>query len=130
MSISVLLIDDEPDAGELFRQNFRREIRKGDITIVFVTSAEHALTLMDRDDSVLPTVILSDIMMPGISGIEFLDQIKPRWPNLPIYMISAFGGSDLENSALQKGADGFFSKPVDFPNLSKMLKNRFGNISP
>ncbi len=126
MSISVLLIDDEPDAGELFRQNFRREIKKGDIAIEFATSAEDALKILDSDGAELPTVVLTDVMMPGISGIELLERIKPRWPNLPVYMISAFGGSDVENSALKKGAEGFYSKPVDFPSLTKMLKRKFG----
>jgi len=121
MTATILLIDDEPDAGELFRQNFRRQIRNGDFEVVFVQSGEEGLNYLGDDNSPNASVVLSDIKMPGISGLEVLENVKPRWPKMPVFLISATTGNEVETTARELGADGFYTKPIDFNRLGDQL---------
>ena len=123
MTATVLLIDDEPDAGELFRQNFRRQIRNGEFELVFVQSGEEALDYLGEDETPNAALVLSDIRMPGISGIDILENIKPRWPKMPIFMVSATAGQDIENTVRDLGADGFYTKPIDFKTLGQKMSS-------
>lgn len=126
MSTSILLVDDEPDAGELFRQQFRQDIKNGTLVLIFKTSAEEALIELEENANTA-SVIFSDIKMPGLDGLAFLDIVKERWPALPIFMISAFSDGEMEDIARQKGADGFYAKPIDFQGLGEVLKTNFGH---
>lgn len=119
--MNVLLVDDEPDMGDLFRQTFRREIRGGELKLYFVNTGEEALYVLKDEANPMPQLILSDIMMPGISGIELLDRIKELWPEIPVVMISALGDTLTQNDATSRGADGFLQKPVDFAKLRELL---------
>ena len=121
MSVSVLVVDDEPDVAELFRQRFRREVRQGQYVMHFASSAEEALGRLD--DGIRPEliVILSDINMPGMDGLALLGEIKRRWPELPVMMVTAYGDDERRRLAVERGAAEFIAKPVDFDFLKQQL---------
>ena len=121
MSVSILVVDDEPDVAELFRQRFRREARQGTYVLHFSYSGEEALAKLD--DGIRPQliVILSDINMPGMDGLALLGEIKQRWPELPVMMITAYGDDERRRRADEYGAAEFLTKPVDFDLLKERL---------
>ena len=122
MSLSILIVDDEPDVAELFRQRFRREVRQGLYVLHFAYSAEEALEKLDT--GILPQiiVILSDINMPGMDGLALLREIKRRWADLPVMMVTAYGDDERRRSAGEHGAAEFITKPVDFDLLKEQLR--------
>ncbi len=122
--MKVLIVDDEHDVQALFEQKFRKEIRNGEFQLVFAFSGEEALQfLKDNDHEAI--LILSDINMPGMSGLELLRQIKVKYKTPPplVMMITAYGDTDNYNSAMTLGADDFLTKPLDFSTLKEKLKN-------
>ena len=121
VSVSILVVDDEPDMAELFRQRFRREVRQGQYVMHFAQSAEEALDKLD--DGIRPEliVILSDINMPGMDGLALLGEIKTRWPELPVMMVTAYGDDERRRMADARGAADFIAKPVDFDFLKQQL---------
>ena len=119
MTVRVLVVDDEPDAEEMFRQQFRREIREGLYKLDFALSAAAALAILDDTSGEKIILLVSDITIPGMSGLDLLPIVKTRHPNLPVFMISAYGGPDTVATALARGADGFLTKPVEFPKLKQ-----------
>ena len=121
MTIRVLMVDDEPDAQELFRQNFRREIRKGLYTFDFAQSGEQALEILHHGTPPEILLVLSDINMPGMSGMELLEKVRKIWPDVGVFMISAYGDAGTESRARELGASRFFSKPIDFARLKDDL---------
>ena len=116
--MKVMVVDDEADVRLLFEQRFRKEIRSGSIAFYFVQSAQEALTFLESQEKDL--LVLSDINMPGMSGFELLTQIKRMRPDVPVIMISAYG-EDKQAMALELGADGFVSKPIDFQTLRPLI---------
>jgi CheY-like chemotaxis protein len=124
VSVSILIVDDEPDVAELFRQRFRREARQGTYVLHFAASGEEAL---DRLPEVRPEliVILSDINMPGMDGLTLLREVKRRRPDLPVMMVTAYGDDQRRKYAAQFGAMDFLTKPVDF----KLLKTELQKLS-
>ena len=122
MSLSILIVDDEPDVAELFRQRFRREVRQGLYVLHFAYSAEEALEKLYT--GILPQiiVILSDINMPGMDGLALLREIKRRWAELPVMMVTAYGDDERRRSAGEHGAAEFITKPVDFDLLKEQLR--------
>jgi len=122
MSFSILIVDDEPDVAEMFRQRFRREARQGTYVLHFAVSAEEALDKLA--DGVRPEliVILSDINMPGMDGLELLAEIKQRFPDLPVMMVTAYGDDERRRRARELGAFEFLPKPVDFDQLKAQLR--------
>ncbi|MGA3005779.1 MAG: response regulator [Acetobacteraceae bacterium] len=119
MTVKVLIVDDEPDVETMFRQQFRREVRQGLYSLDFALSGAAALEkLADHvgDEIIL---LVSDINMPGMSGLELLPEVKQRRPDLPVFMISAYGDAGTVATALQRGANKFLTKPVDFPQLKQ-----------
>ncbi|HYE59246.1 MAG TPA: response regulator [Rhodothermales bacterium] len=123
--MKVLVVDDERDVEPLFRQRFRREIKSGELELVFAFSGEEALTVLNsgRTDVVL---VLSDINMPGMDGIELLKNIKAVPPPIPVCMMTAYGSDDYRRRAEQAGCDGYLTKPVDFDEL----KARISSLPP
>ena len=121
MSVSILVVDDEPDVAELFRQRFRREARQGLYVLHFAASGEEAL---DQLDEVRPEliVILSDINMPGMDGLTLLNEVKRRRPDLPVMMVTAYGDDERRRRATEGGAVDFLTKPVDFDALKQNLR--------
>jgi CheY-like chemotaxis protein len=117
MNLLILVVDDEPDVEVLFRQQFRRDLRAGRFTMEFAQSAPRALErIADAADQSL-ILILSDINMPGMSGLELLPKAKAMRPDVPIIMITAYGDADTKRKALENGAEALLTKPVDFGTL-------------
>jgi len=119
MSIRVLVVDDEPDMEALFRQQFRREVRQGLYTLDFAASAAAALDKLDGCVGEEIILLVSDINMPGMSGLDLLPVVKERRPDLPVFMISAYGDKATVSTAMQRGASKFLTKPVDFSQLKQ-----------
>ena len=122
MSVSILVVNDEPDVAELFRQRFRRETRQGTYVMHFAGSGEQALDLLADEIEPELIVILSDINMPGMDGIQLLDEIKQRRPDLPVMMVTAYGDDERRRRAGDLGAIEFITKPVDFDRLKEQLR--------
>ncbi len=121
--MKILVVDDEQDVKVLFQQRFRKEIRKGELDFVFAFSGEEALQVMDSmsQEAVL---ILSDINMPGMSGLELLEKIKKNYLKPPpvVMMITAYGDEENRSTSIRLGADDFLTKPLDFSILKTKLK--------
>jgi len=122
MNVSILVVDDEPDVGELFRQRFRRETREGTYVMHFAESAAKALASLTEGVRPPLIVILSDINMPGMDGLVLLREIKRGWPNIPVMMVTAYGDEERRRQALELGAAEFITKPVDFAQLKDRLR--------
>jgi CheY-like chemotaxis protein len=122
MSVSILVVDDESDVAELFRQRFRRESREGTYVLHFASSAEEALDKLSYGIRPQLIVILSDINMPGVDGLTLLREIKGRWPDLPVMMVTAYGDEERRRRASEWGAAEFITKPVDFDVLKAQLR--------
>ena len=119
MTVRVLVVDDEPDVEALFRQQFRREVRQGLYLLDFALSGEAALNKLDGCVGEEIILLVSDINMPGMSGLDLLPKVKERRPELPVFMISAYGDADRVKTALDRGASKFITKPVDFSQLKR-----------
>lgn len=121
--MKILVVDDEQDVKTLFEQRFRKEIKSGDVDFVFAFSGEEALSYLSlhKHEAVL---ILSDINMPGMSGLDLLGHIKQKFHEPPpiVMMITAYGDAENYNMAKKLGADDFLTKPVDFTSLKEKLK--------
>ncbi len=122
MTVSILVVDDESDVAELFRQRFRREVRQGIYAMHFANSGEKALLLLDQEIEPALLVILSDINMPGMDGLPLLGAIKQRFPDLPVMMVTAYGDDERRRVAEEYGAAQFITKPVDFELLKAQLR--------
>jgi len=123
MSLSILVVDDEPDVAELLRQRFRREARQGTYVLHFAYSGEEALDKLAAGIEPQLIVILSDINMPVMDGLELLRQIKTRRPDLPVMMVTAYGDDERRRLASEYGAAEFITKPVDFDFLETQLRD-------
>jgi CheY-like chemotaxis protein len=121
VSVSILIVDDEPDVAELFRQRFRREARHGTYVLHFAGSGEEALDMLAHEIEPQLIVILSDINMPGIDGLALLREVKQQRPDLPVMMVTAYGDDERRQRAIEYGAAEFITKPVDFDLLKRQL---------
>jgi CheY-like chemotaxis protein len=120
----VLVFDDEPDVEVLFRQQFRRDLRTDRFTMEFAQSAPMALQrIVDAGDRSL-ILILSDINMPGMSGLELLPKAKALRPDVPVIMITAYGDAETKRNALEGGAEALLTKPIDFARLRNEIDAR------
>ena len=122
--MKVLVVDDEKDVQVLFEQRFRKEIKNNEMELSFAFSGEEALQYMKENEHEA-VLILSDINMPGMSGLELLQHIKEKYEKPPpvVMMITAYGDDDNYNQAMKLGADDFLTKPVDFNYLKEKLKS-------
>ncbi len=121
--MKILVVDDEEDVQLLFKQRFRKEIKRGDFSFDFAYSGEEALTYLETSES-KAVPILSDINMPGMSGLELLQQVKEKYKNSPpvVIMITAYGDDQNYRMAMDLGADDFLTKPLEFTVLKEKLK--------
>jgi len=122
VSVSILVVDDEPDVAELFRQRFRREMRQGTYVLHFAGSGEEALDKLSQGIEPQLIVILSDINMPGMDGLGLLRRIKEQRADLPVIMVTAYGDDERRRKAAEFGAREFVTKPVDFSLLKQQLQ--------
>jgi len=124
VNLLILVVDDEPDVEILFRQQFRRDLRSGRFTMEFAQSAPDALQrIADAGDAAL-ILILSDINMPGMSGLELLPHAKTARPDVPIIIITAYGDAETKRKALEAGAEALLTKPIDFGALRSEIETR------
>lgn len=122
MNVYILVVDDEPDVEALFRQQFRRELRAGRFQMEFATSAPDALK---RAAGVrTPSLILSDINMPGMSGLDMLPKVRAAHPDVPVIMITAYGDAETRRKAIERGAVELLTKPIDFAVLRQEIDTR------
>jgi CheY-like chemotaxis protein len=124
MSALILVVDDEPDVADLFRQQFRKELRAARFAMEFARSAPEALARVGAVDDADLILILSDVNMPGMSGLELLPRAREARPDVPIIMITAYGDADTRRKAIEAGAAGLFTKPIDFPELRGEIGRR------
>jgi CheY-like chemotaxis protein len=122
MRVSILVVDDEPDVADLFRQRFRREMRQGSYVIHYAASGAEALDRLAGEIEPALLAVLSDINMPGMDGLELLAEIKRRFPGLPVMMVTAYGDDERRRRAAEYGASKFITKPVDFDQLKEQLR--------
>jgi CheY-like chemotaxis protein len=124
MSFLVLVVDDEPDVEMLFRQQFRRDLRDNRFKMDFAQSADNALQRISDLAGESLILILSDINMPGMSGLELLPKAKAARPDVPIIMITAYGDAETKRRALENGAEALLTKPIDFGTLRIEIDRR------
>jgi CheY-like chemotaxis protein len=120
----ILVVDDESDVEMLFRQQFRRELRAGLFRMDFALSADSALQQMSNVTAASLMLILSDINMPGMTGLELLPKAKAARPDVPVIMITAYGDADTRRKALEGGAEALLTKPIDFVTLRGEIESR------
>ena len=124
MNLLILVVDDEPDVEVLFRQQFRRDLRTDRFTMEFAQSAHMALQrITDTGDWSL-ILVLSDINMPGMSGLDLLPKVKALRPDVPVIMITAYGDAETKRKALENGAEALLTKPIDFATLRSEIDMR------
>jgi CheY-like chemotaxis protein len=129
LSVYILVVDDEPDVEDLFRQQFRRDLRAGRFQMEFVLSADAALARAAevREPSLI--LILSDVNMPGMSGLEMLPKVRAERPDVPVIMITAYGDAETRRKAVEHGAIGLLTKPIDFVLLRHEIDTRLGQAA-
>jgi CheY-like chemotaxis protein len=124
VNMLILVVDDEPDVEVLFRQQFRRDLRAGRFAMEFAQSAVMALDRIAGAANQSLILILSDINMPGMSGLELLPKAKAMRPDVPIIMITAYGDAETKRKALESGAEALLTKPIDFGTLRSEIDMR------
>jgi CheY-like chemotaxis protein len=126
-ALKFLVVDDEKDVEMLFLQKFRKEIRKGDLEMVFAFSGKEALQILSDSNPPDVVYVFSDINMPGMSGLELLEKIRNEYPDIKVSMISAYGDTENYQKAIESGAKEFFTKPIDFNSLKSEITEMLNN---
>jgi DNA-binding NtrC family response regulator len=129
VNVLVLVVDDEPDVEALFRQQFRRDLRAQRFVMDFASSAADALARIAATIEQSLVLILSDINMPGMTGLEMLPKVKEMRPNVPIIMITAYGDLETKRKAMASGATGLLTKPIDFTLLREEIDTRLAQTA-
>jgi CheY-like chemotaxis protein len=129
VNLLILVVDDEPDVEVLFRQQFRRDLRAGRFAMDFAQSAPAALQRIADAGTASLILILSDINMPGMSGLELLPKARAARPDVPIIMITAYGDAETKRKALEGGAEAILTKPIDFAMLRNEIETRVGRAA-
>jgi CheY-like chemotaxis protein len=124
LSTHILVVDDEPDVESMFCQHFRRDLRSGRFIMEFALSGAAALERVKIIADASLILILSDINMPGMSGLEMLPKMRAERPNIPVIMITAYGDENTKRYAIAQGAVGLLTKPIDFALLRQEIAAR------
>jgi CheY-like chemotaxis protein len=122
----ILAVDDELDIEMLFRQKFRREIKEGKFAFLFAHSGEEALKLLESHSATELVLILSDINMPGMTGMELLKRIKEKYGATKVFLVTAYSDDYSYQQAIDAGADDYVSKPIDFDDLKQKMYKTLG----
>ena len=128
MSLLILVVDDEADVEALFRQQFRRDLRDGRFVMEFAQSAAAALQRISEAADATLILILSDINMPEMSGLELLPKAKALRPDVPVIMVTAYGDPETKRRALERGAEALLTKPIDFAALRSEIDTRIEGV--
>src|SRR5262245_20526250 len=115
-SLKVLLVDDDVDLLELLK--IRLETWGYEVSVA--SDGEEAQTLTDAID---PDIVISDVLMPGLSGMELLRGLKAGNPKRPIILITVQDSVDLAVEAMKQGAHDFLTKPLDYSKLECILES-------
>jgi CheY-like chemotaxis protein len=129
VNVLVLVVDDEPDVEALFRQQFRRDLRAQRFVMDFANSATDALSRIKATIEQSLILILSDINMPGMTGLEMLPRVKEIRPDVPVIMITAYGDAETKRKAIASGATGLLTKPIDFGLLREEIDTRLAQAN-
>jgi CheY-like chemotaxis protein len=129
VNVLVLVVDDEPDVEALFRQQFRRDLRAQRFVMDFAISAPDALARIAGTIEQSLILILSDINMPGMTGLEMLPKVREMRPDVPVIMITAYGDPETKRKAIEGGAEGLLTKPIDFTLLREEIDMRLARAS-
>ena len=129
MSLYILVVDDEPDVEALFRQQFRRDLKSERFKMEFAVSASEALDCASKIKDPSLILILSDINMPGMSGLEMLPKVRAERPGVPVIMITAYGDAETRRKAIERGAVGLLTKPIDFAKVRHEIDTRLGQAA-
>ncbi|TDH59117.1 response regulator [Dankookia rubra] len=124
MSQHILIVDDEADIEALFRQQFRRDLKAGRFRMEFATSAQQALQIIEGTAGHEIVLLLSDVNMPGMSGLDLLPRAKAVRPDLAVIMVTAYGDIETRRRAVEGGAEGLLPKPIDFTALRVEVERR------
>ena len=127
MTATILFVDDEPDLEALVLQKFRKQIRDGAVTFMFAHDGIEALQSIENHPDV--DMVVSDINMPGMSGLEMLPKVRAARPDVPVIMITAYGDAETRRKAIERGAVGLLSKPIDFSVLRHEIDARLGQAA-
>lgn len=119
--MKIIVVDDEEDIQSLFQQKFRKEIKAGQVEFIFFLSAETAIDYLQNEGQASVVLILSDINMPGMNGLELLKIIKQKFSDIKVFMITAYSDDANYQIAKANGADDYIRKPVDFKNLKEKV---------
>lgn len=117
----MLIVDDERDVEILFTQKFRKEVKSGEVELNFAFNGDEALIYLQSLNPFDLVVVLSDINMPGMTGLELLKIIKTEYKDLRVMMITAYGDEKNYKNAISIGADDFLTKPVNFNELKEKV---------
>jgi CheY-like chemotaxis protein len=128
MSVLVLVVDDEPDVTDLFRQQVRWELRAGRFAMIFAQSAAEALEKIAASNGASLILMFSDINMPGMTGLELLPLVRKARPDVPVIMITAYGDAETREKVLAAGAMGLITKPIDFVALRAQIDTRLAAV--
>jgi CheY-like chemotaxis protein len=126
MSLHILVVDDEAEMEALFRQQFRRDLKAGRFGMEFATSGQQALQFIEGAGGSDIILLLSDINMPGMNGLDLLPRVKAARPDMPVIMVTAYGDAETRRRALEGGAEGMLPKPIDFVALRVEVDRRLG----
>ena len=129
MSVLILVVDDEPDVELLFRQRYRQDVRTGRFSMEFAQSALSALQRITDMKGAPLILILSDINMPGMSGLDLLPKARAARPDVPVIMITAYGDDETKRKAIEGGAKSLLTKPIDFATLRDEIEARLGQVA-
>jgi CheY-like chemotaxis protein len=124
VSVLVLVVDDEPDVEPQFRQQYRHDLRAQRFVMDFANSAAAALARIAATIEQSLILILSDINMPGMTGLEMLPKVREIRPDVPVIMITAYGDPETKRKAIESGATGLLTKPIDFTMLREEIDSR------
>ncbi|TAH41811.1 MAG: response regulator [Bacteroidetes bacterium] len=119
--MNMLVVDDEQDVEVLFKQRFKKELKDGEVRIDFAFSGKDALHFLRTLNPFDLILVLSDINMPGMTGLELLRTIRVEFPMLKVMMVTAYGDENNHRTAVSYGASDFVTKPVDFSQLKEKI---------